>query len=605
MAHISTMVALYQAGEQLYQCFDKVILLDGGRCCYFGPADDAVKYFEDLGFVRPDRWTSADFITSVTDEHERHIKEGWEDRIPRSADAFGEIFTKSERHQRNLQEIEEFERETEVKKEERHAAQGKATKHKNYTIPFHKQVWALTHRQILIMVGDPMSLGGKWGGIFFQALIVGSSFYGQEAGSASVFPRGGALFLILLFNALLALAELTSAFESRPILLKHKAFQFYRPSAYALAQTTVDFPLVFVQVFIFNIVVYFLAGLARSAGQFFINLVFTFVTTMTIYAFFRAVGALSSSLDGATQLTGVALQALIVYTGYLIPPTSMRPWLGWLRWLNPIFYSYEALMANEFAGSQIPCEPPYLVPQGPGTSPEYQSCTLQGSTPGSTTVSGSAYIETAFNYYEQNIGRNMGILIAFFVFFVAVTALGFEMHKPGAGGGAVTIYKRGQVPETISKAMETGEDPDDLEKSKSKSDGNAVADAEKERDTSSDSEGDAGVDGVAKNETVFTWQNVNYTIPYEGGERKLLQNVQGYVRPGKLTALMGSSGAGKTTLLNTLAQRISSGVVTGDFLVDGRPLPKSFQRSSGFAEQMDVHEGTGKVDFLICGMYVC
>lgn len=58
---------------------------------------------------------------------------------------------------------------------------------------------------------------------------------------------------------------------------------------------------------------------------------------------------------------------------------------------------------------------------------------------------------------------------------------------------------------------------------------------------------------------------------------------------------MGASGAGKTTLLNTLAQRINFGVVSGDFLVDGKPLPHSFQRSTGFAEQMDVHESTATV----------
>jgi ATP-binding cassette subfamily G (WHITE) protein 2 (SNQ2) len=75
----------------------------------------------------------------------------------------------------------------------------------------------------------------------------------------------------------------------------------------------------------------------------------------------------------------------------------------------------------------------------------------------------------------------------------------------------------------------------------------------------------------------------------------LLDGVQGFVKPGQLTALMGASGAGKTTLLNTLAQRINFGVVKGDFLVDGRVLPSSFQRSTGFAEQMDVHESTATV----------
>jgi ATP-binding cassette subfamily G (WHITE) protein 2 (SNQ2) len=71
--------------------------------------------------------------------------------------------------------------------------------------------------------------------------------------------------------------------------------------------------------------------------------------------------------------------------------------------------------------------------------------------------------------------------------------------------------------------------------------------------------------------------------------------VQGFVKPGQLTALMGASGAGKTTLLNTLAQRINFGVVRGDFLVDGKTLPSSFQRSTGFAEQTDVHETTATV----------
>lgn len=77
---------------------------------------------------------------------------------------------------------------------------------------------------------------------------------------------------------------------------------------------------------------------------------------------------------------------------------------------------------------------------------------------------------------------------------------------------------------------------------------------------------------------IFTWQHLTYTIPLpDGGTRKLLDDVSGYVAPGKLTALVGASGAGKTTLLNTLAQRISIGVVTGDQFVNGHPLPSDFQ----------------------------
>jgi len=588
MAQISCAIALYQAGESLYELFDKVLLIHEGRCCYFGPTEKAADYFKSLGFVKPDRWTTSDFLTSVTDEHERQVKEGWEDRIPRTGAAFGEAFANSEQASSNFADIEEFEKETKRQAEQRHEARTKATKKKNFTISFPEQVIACTKRQFLVMIGDPQSLVGKWGGIFFQALIIGSLFYNLPDNAQGVFPRGGVIFFMLLFNALLALAELTAAFESRPILLKHASFSFYRPAAYAIAQTVIDVPLVLIQVVIFDIVVYFMANLSRTASQFFISVLFLWIITMTMYAFFRAIGSLVGSLDIATRITGVAVQALVVYTGYLIPPQKMHPWFSWLRWINPIQYGFEGLLANEFYNLDIECVPPFIAPQVPNAQEQYQSCAIQGNRPGSLTVAGSDYISAAYGYTRSHLWRNFGFICAFFLFFVALTAFGMEIQKPNKGGGAVTIYKRGQVPKTIEKEMETKSLPKDEES------GNKEAVTEKHSSRDND-ESDKTVQGVAKNETIFTFQDITYTIPFEKGERTLLKGVQGYVKPGKLTALMGASGAGKTTLLNTLAQRINFGVIHGDFLVDGKPLPHSFQRSTGFAEQMDVHESTATV----------
>ena len=194
MAHISTAVALYQAGESLYNLFDKVLLIDEGKCLYYGKTEDASEYFEKLGFQRPPRWTTADFLTSVSDEHERQVKEGWEDRIPRSADQFEALFAKSEIQKANLNDISSLEAEFE---EQRRAS--KATSEKNYSLSFYQQVLACTNRQFLVMIGDKQSLFGKWGGILFQALIVGSLFYDMPKDATGTFTRGGVLFLTLLY----------------------------------------------------------------------------------------------------------------------------------------------------------------------------------------------------------------------------------------------------------------------------------------------------------------------------------------------------------------------------------------------------------------------
>ncbi|PNY24380.1 Brefeldin A resistance protein [Tolypocladium capitatum] len=594
MADVSTAVSLYQAGEQLYQLVDKVLLIDGGKCLYFGPADHAKRYFLDLGFECPKRWTTADFLTSVSDEHERSVRRGWEDRIPRTPDAFAHAYRKSEVYDKNLSDIEAFELELEEQVRVRAENQSTKTEERNYTLPFHKQVIACTTRQFLIMTGDKASLFGKWGGLVFQGLIVGSLFYNLPPTAAGAFPRGGVLFFLLMFNAMLALAEMTGAFASKPILLKHKSFSFYRPAAFAIAQTVVDVPLVFIQVAICSLIIYFMANLARTPSQFFIATLILWLVTMTTYAFFRTIAALCRTIDVATRFTGISVQILVVYTGYLIPPSSMHPWFSWLRWINWLQYAFESLMANEFSDLELRCMPPYIVPQGPQASPRFQSCTLHGGQPGQTTVAGSAYVHAAFMYSSSHLWRNLGFLGAFFLFFVCLTALGMELAKPSVGGGAITVFKRGQVPRKVEASIEIGG-----RGHKSDEENAPVAlvtpvMAEQESAVNGNEEG--GITGqIAKNETVFTFRGISYTIPYEKGERRLLQDVQGYVRPGKLTALMGASGAGKTTLLNALAQRINFGTITGDFLVDGRPLPKSFQRATGFAEQMDIHEPTATV----------
>lgn len=250
-----------------------------------------------------------------------------------------------------------------------------------------------------------------------------------------------------------------------------------------------------------------------------------------------ALGALLTN-EKATRITGVAIQALVVYTGYLIPPWKMHPWLKWLIWINPVQYAFEAIMSNEFYNLEIQCQSPSIVPDGPNASPGHQTCALQGSDTNSLIVQGSNYIQTGFTYSRSHLWRNFGIIIAWFIFFVALTMIGTELQKPNKGGSAVTIFKRGEAPAAVEQAVKHRELPEDVEAGKKENDNNGILESK----VSDDSQGK--VEGIAKSTSIFTWQNVSYNIPFKGGQKQLLQDVQGYVKPGRLTALMGASGAG-------------------------------------------------------------
>ncbi|MCJ1432403.1 hypothetical protein MMC27_001759 [Xylographa pallens] len=93
----------------------------------------------------------------------------------------------------------------------------------------------------------------------------------------------------------------------------------------------------------------------------------------------------------------------------------------------------------------------------------------------------------------------------------------------------------------------------------------------------------------------FLWSNLSYEIKTKEGPLMILDDVEGWMRPGSLTALMGASGAGKTTLLNVLANRASIGVIGGEIIIDAIYQGESFARKVGYAQQQDLHLSTATV----------
>ena len=155
-----------------------------------------------------------------------------------------------------------------------------------------------------------------------------------------------------------------------------------------------------------------------------------------------------------------------------------------------------------------------------------------------------------------------------------------ELISAKKSKGEVLVFQRGHVPAVLTKTS-----PDDVEAS-----GNLRHSQNAGPRLSRD------ISAVIQRQTaIFQWHDVCYDIKIKGGDRRILDNVDGWVKPGTLTALMGVSGAGKTTLLDVLATRVTMGVVGGEMLVDGRQRDESFQRKTGYVQQQDLHLATSTV----------
>ncbi|CCH45108.1 putative membrane protein [Wickerhamomyces ciferrii] len=579
-------ITLYQAGENIYQTFDKVTILYDGRQIYFGPVEEAKAYFVNMGFEAPSRQTTAEFLTAVTDPAGRFPQPGFESRVPRTADEFEQYWLNSPEYKALVDEIKEYESDKDASQTrqiyDQSLKQEKTKSHTRYTLTYPQQLKLVVRRGFDRIYGDKAYTIVTCVAATIQALVCGSLFYNTPDSTIGSFSRSGVLFFMILYYSLMGLAEVSGQFAERPILLKQKSYSMFHPSCETFASALTKFPFKLLSLTVFYILIYFLANMRRDAGKFFLSFLFLMLSSETISALFQAVAALSQNVAGANAISGVLVLAISLYTSYMIQLKEMHPWFKWISYINPIRYGFENMITTEFHGRKMDCGGS-LVPSGPGyesITTANQVCAFVGSKTGVPYVSGDDYMRVQYGFSYSHLWRNFGIIIAFLILFLAVNAIATEFKRPVSGGGDHLYFKRGEK-KLDDVIISENEKPRDIEAGGVPN----THDQDLKDQSSSENEVFEGLGSTS----VFSWQNVDYVIPYKGGERKLLDNVQGYVKPGTLTALMGESGAGKTTLLNTLAQRIDMGTITGDMLVNGRPLDNSFQRSTGYVQQQDLH----------------
>ncbi|KAL6453447.1 SNQ2 ABC multidrug transporter SNQ2 [Candida maltosa Xu316] len=578
-------ITIYQAGENIYETFDKVTVLYDGRQIYFGPATEAKKYFEDMGWECPARQTTAEFLTAITDPIGRFPKKGWENKVPRTAEDFEQHWLNSNQYKKVLKEIDDYNNELDedkVRKEYYESIQQEkmngARKRSPFTITYTEQLRLCFIRAYYRILGDKAYTTTLMGAGVIQAFVAGSLYYNTPDNITGAFSRGGVIFFAVLFMSLMGLAEISASFSNRQVLMKQKNYSMYHPSADALSNFVMSIPISIIVNTFFVIILYFLSNLARDAGKFFICYLFIVLLHLTMGSMFQAIAAVNKTVAGANAIAGILMLASLMYSSYMIQRPSMHPWFKWISYINPVLYAFEAIIASEFHGRRLSCTDQYLTPSGPGyenLAPMEQTCAFVGSVPGRSWVLGDDYLRLSYTYRFTHVWRNLGIVIGFLAFFQAINTLGTEFVKPITGGGDKLLYLKGKVPKHVAlpteKQSSNGEDSSTLEKPGEAPKNEAIE-----------------TDGLKVND-IFVWKNVDYIIPYGGKQRQLLKSVSGYCIPGTLTALMGESGAGKTTLLNVLAQRIDFGVITGDMLVNGKPLDSSFSRRTGYVQQQDIH----------------
>ena len=374
--------------------------------------------------------------------------------------------------------------------------------------------------------------------------------------------------------------ELPAAFEGRNAVYKHLDAGMYPSLSYLFAVVLGFFPVMIIETMLFSVVLYFMVGLAAEAGRFFFFFLILLTTDLMLAGLYRGVCYTVATIDAGQQILNPIFNMMIVFGGFLITQDKIPDFLIEFYWITPISWALRSLVQNEFYASAY---------DGNGT----------------------VYLE-AFEVQTNHVWKWAGFiyLIGFmivcllFASFLLVTvrfdllqgtkrkkdeqsaatdptfalpspsAVGNQSSGAGGGGGTVAVNVQPAITTVGSLQLVAQRAP---------SLGRVAGQSSSKLVNVSFS--------IPFQPMSLAFDDLHYTVKVKSQEgktidRKLLNGISGYVKPGQLTALMGASGAGKTTLMDVIAGRKTAGKIEGSITVNGQPQDKpTYRRISAYVEQ--------------------
>ncbi|GJJ77550.1 hypothetical protein EMPS_09909 [Entomortierella parvispora] len=349
----TVIMVIHQPRSDIYELFDDLLLLSQGMVVYFGKAQSASTYFEELGYDCPVGWNIADYLLDLVSEpHETSSGE----RLSAVHKDFATYYSNylSSNPEAYLTQLLN-EHNNRVNKIEGESLMSRCKKEytTEYATTALTQTLMLTHRNLTNLARHPLIFRAAAVIHVVSALVVGSVFSGlkdrPEMGAIS-FNKSIVLFFISSFLGMITFAALPQILVERSTFLRERAAGMYRTSSYFIAKTIVEtFSYAALSV-IFAAITYYLVGFQGSVIYYFM-LVAAFVNvSLSLVA---AIGARLESAEIGIILKVLISSVAVLFSGFLVGRTEIpRGWI-WALWASYYQWALSGLMDNEFSDGSL------------------------------------------------------------------------------------------------------------------------------------------------------------------------------------------------------------------------------------------------------------
>uniref|UniRef100_A0A8C9TML9 ATP-binding cassette, sub-family G (WHITE), member 2b n=1 Tax=Scleropages formosus TaxID=113540 RepID=A0A8C9TML9_SCLFO len=330
--------SIHQPRFSIFRQFDHLTLMNKGEIIYAGPANQAVGYFEDLGYKCEVFNNPADFFLDVIN--------GEIDPVLGLPDAGEGSLSQLYRQSHFCRQL------TEQLKQMKQAVEPSVTavrEQSSYATPFLYQLRVVCGRTVKNILRNPQTSYAQLILNIIFAVLVGLIYFQiPHTLPEALQNRIGAFFFLIINMVFGNLSAVELFINERALFIHENSSGYYRTSVYFLSKVFADLvPNRIVPVFIFSSIAYYMMGLKTDVEAFLLFALTMSLVSLSAVGLAFLVSASVSSFAMANILIALPFVFMMVFGGFLVNLNSMLSWMSWMKWASIFRYGLEAVTINE------------------------------------------------------------------------------------------------------------------------------------------------------------------------------------------------------------------------------------------------------------------
>jgi ABC-type multidrug transport system permease subunit len=337
-AGASVLFTIHQPSSEIFNSFDRLILLHKGRVLFQGSVKDVPSTFATCGYPVPNNFNPADWVVNVAQKYpisdlERagFFQKDKNEVTPPAVPSKGQNFL-GEPLENRLNSM--------IGKKDMDEPPG-----------LWPQVSLLYRRELTYMYRFPLPLYTRFGFTALLSSLIGMIFYKVgEASPADYFnltSKFGAM-MIMLMLAMLGTAQPALLYfpEERPVFLREYSTDHYSVVSYFASRLLVELMNTGIQILIMTTLIYYMVSFQGSVWIYFGT---TYALAMSGTAMAVMLGVIAEgNAKVAQQLLPSLFIPQLLFSGFFVSPILIPKFLQWAQYLCVLTYAVRVLILEEF-----------------------------------------------------------------------------------------------------------------------------------------------------------------------------------------------------------------------------------------------------------------